>query len=321
MVVITVLIASGVIAGIANYYAFKPIPTPVLMPPTPSSPSPTPIPTPYPWLLMEVRVFLWENGESRFVGSPQSALTAYLLQTLHRANLQLRCGFTDEQLEEIKNNGLSLELSYRFHEDILTSQWIEPENRDFIKTDEDGYRILEEVKRVFFILEDPLDTGLKAHFLVEESQGRSCWAIQKEGEVDESWVEEVKRYLLITDLKSIPFELSLNPDRVTVSKGRPATVTVTIHSIEKVDLLLTVGTGDYVPDLAVELPELPSEITVQFDRTKVSVEAGSKVTVNLTLSIGNRAIPGTYTLQVFAIQETSYGNVAAGVPLQLTIPK
>jgi hypothetical protein len=145
---------------------------------------------------MLVRVFLWENGEEQFVSSPQSGLTEYLLQTLCKANLQVKCYLPDEQLEEIKKSGVSLELSYRFSENITIGQWVKPEDRDSIKTDENGYRILEQVRRVFFILEDPLGIGLKAHFVVDELQGRSCWALQKEGEVDESWIEEAKRYLL-----------------------------------------------------------------------------------------------------------------------------
>ena len=42
--------------------------------------------------------------------------------------------------------------------DITISQWVEPEERYHIPTDEKGYRILENVKTAMFILEDNLGT-------------------------------------------------------------------------------------------------------------------------------------------------------------------
>jgi len=127
---------------------------------------------------------------------------------------------------------------------------------------------------------------------------------------------------VISELKSISFDLSLDTHNITVSKGQSMNITVTVYSPEKVNVSLTVGTEDYVPRLALIglQPELPPGITANLNRTEISLEAGSIVTVNLTLSIESQATSGTYTLQIFAIQKTSHGGASVDVPFQLTIP-
>lgn len=124
----------------------------------------------------------------------------------------------------------------------------------------------------------------------------------------------------------IPFWLSLDPDEIVVSKGESLNITVTIHSTEKADLLLIVGTEDHTPGWAELMlrgpPELPEGIVARFNQTQISMEANCTVTENLMLSIGqsNQAISGTYALEISAIQKRIYGSVISGVPLQLTIP-
>ena len=131
---------------------------------------------------------------------------------------------------------------------------------------------------------------------------------------------------LIPGLSSIPFDLFLEASEVTVSKGESVNITVSIWSPEKADLLLVVWTGNYTPvwvppELQTRLhPELPPGIMASLERTEVSVEADSMVTMNLTLSIGDQAASGRYTLEISAIQKTFYGSVSLDVPLQLTIP-
>ena len=86
---------------------------------------------------------------------------------------------------------------------ITISQWIEPEERYHIPTDEKGYRILENVKNALFILEDNQERGLEGHILVgHEVGGRigySRWAIniKEEGkpELDKSWIDGINRLM------------------------------------------------------------------------------------------------------------------------------
>ncbi len=130
------------------------------------------------WHLITEAVFLWENGIEQFVAGENSPMSKFLYQTLHRLNLQAKCVFSEERIQRIKENDRVIEMRFRFPENITISQWIEPEDRDRITTDENGYRILENVKSVLFILEDNLDEGLEAHILVSSgTEGWSCWAI------------------------------------------------------------------------------------------------------------------------------------------------
>lgn len=166
---------------------------------TTASAHPSPKPTPY-WQLLPVRVFMWENEEWEFITADQnSPLIVFLEETLHRLNFQVNCTIDYKKVQEIIEHDKVLEMTYRFPKSFSISQWIEPKDRDHIKTDEKGYRILEEVGSVLFILEDNLDEGLEAHILVysHTDWNWSCWMIKKEGvnEIDKSWIEGVKQEL------------------------------------------------------------------------------------------------------------------------------
>lgn len=174
---------------------------------TSPSPSPLPEPTPHRWHLMIVSAFLWESGGEQFVASPQSDLTSYLLRTLHRLNTQARCIYTEEQIEEIKKNIKAMLLRFRHYEDVNIGQWIEPEDRANIKTNETGYRVLEKVKYAIFILEDDSDESLVGHILVS-SIGEdywSCWSMERDGDLDRSWIEKINRFLLTPVEIYLPF--------------------------------------------------------------------------------------------------------------------
>ena len=150
--------------------------------------------------LMIESILLWENGSKKLV-SENSDLSNFLLQTLHKLNLQARCVFSEEHIQEIKQNNKVIEVRFKYPMNITISQWIEPEERYHIPTDERGYRILENVKNTLFILEDNLSEGLEGHILVgHEVEGRisySCWAIQQEGNkgIDKTWIDEINKII------------------------------------------------------------------------------------------------------------------------------
>jgi len=154
------------------------------------------------WQPMVEKISLWQGGIEKVKGTlPRYKYIARgnaLIQTLHKLNLQARCVFDEERIQEIKGNDTVVEMVFTQADDFPISQWVEPEERYHIPVDENGYRILEDVKTALFILEDNLDEGLEAHVLIgHEVEGRigySCWAIQQEGsnELDKTWVEEVK---------------------------------------------------------------------------------------------------------------------------------
>lgn len=179
-------------------------------------------------------------------------------------------------------------------------------------------------------------SGILVAFAIEQTRVKPIKTSQI-GEPPQPPWEPPENATLIPELSAIPFDLSLDTSEIRVPKGESVNITVTIRLInrsidspEEVSLLLVVGTGNYTPfwvppELPPELqtrlqPELPPGIMASLERTNVSVEEGSPVTVNLTLSIGDEAAFGRYALEIFAIQKTSYGAFYHGVPLWLTIP-
>jgi len=155
------------------------------------------------WHAMVKKISLWQNGEEQVIDPLQNPkqyvqIGDLLTGTLHKLNLQTRCLLTEERIRDIKEHDKVIEMSFREAEDITIGQWIEPRDRDYIKTDENGYRILENVDSTLFILEDNLGGGLEAHILVGSgTEFWSCWAIRQEGsnELDKAWINEVAKIL------------------------------------------------------------------------------------------------------------------------------
>ena len=155
------------------------------------------------WHAMIEKIPLWQNGEEQVIDPLQNPkeyiqIGDLLIETLRKLNLQATWAIFEEDIQKIKENDRVIEMTFRFPEDIVISQWIESQDRDHIKTDENGYRILENVESALFILEDNLDDGLVAHVLVGSgTEGWSCWTIQQEGsnELDKTWIDEVNKIL------------------------------------------------------------------------------------------------------------------------------
>ncbi len=149
---------------------------------------------------MVEKIVSYENCKQEVI-DPKSeegkGIASLLTRKLHELNLQARCVFSEEDIQKIKQKDRVVELIFKKPIDITISQWVEPEERYHIPTDEKGYRILENVKNALFILKDNQERGLEGHILVgHEVEGRigySCWAISKDGEIDKSWIKEVEK--------------------------------------------------------------------------------------------------------------------------------
>ncbi|HJH27665.1 MAG TPA: hypothetical protein C5S37_13095, partial [Methanophagales archaeon] len=105
---------------------------------------------------------------------PEVGLDLRLLLTLQSLNLQAPCVFSQEDIQEIKENDRVIEMRFKHPVDITISQRIG--NR--------YYRTLGNVKRALFIMEDNLDEGLKGHILVgserEKKDERCSWKVTKQ---------------------------------------------------------------------------------------------------------------------------------------------
>jgi hypothetical protein len=157
------------------------------------------------WQPIVEKISIWQNGQEWII-NPESSeyieMGRILIPTLHKLNLQARCVFSEERIQEIKRNNKAIELVFKQADDFPISQWVQEEERYHIPTDENGYRILENLKSAIFVLED----NLEAHILVagerEDCQFAcermwGCWAIQQEGskEIDKAWIDEINRIL------------------------------------------------------------------------------------------------------------------------------
>ena len=146
---------------------------------------------------MVEKIVLYENGKQEII-DPKSeegeGLASFLTRKLHELNLQVKCVFSEEDIQKIKQKDRVVELIFKKPVDITISQWVEPEERYHIPTDEKGYRILENVKNALFILKDNQERGLEGHILVgHEVKGKigySCWAIK---EIDKTWISEINK--------------------------------------------------------------------------------------------------------------------------------
>jgi hypothetical protein len=153
------------------------------------------------------------------------------------------------------------------------------------------------------------------------SQVENCPYCPQSPENNPQPLQPPENATVIPELGTIMFDLSVDPREAVLFKGQSLNITVTLYSHQEVNLSLAVGTGDDVPDLVLLglEPELPLGFMATFSQNEIRMEANSTVITNLTLSISDEAITGTYTLEIFAVQKTRYGGHAVGVPLRLTI--
>ena len=133
---------------------------------------------------MVEEIVLLGNGKKEPI-DPKSeegiGIASLLTRKLHELNLQAKCAFSKEEIQEIEQKDRSIRLFFKKPIDITISQWVEPEERYHIPVDEKGYRILEDVETALFILKDNLDEGLEGHILVgserKDRDERCSWKV------------------------------------------------------------------------------------------------------------------------------------------------
>ena len=147
------------------------------------------------------QVNVYEDGRKVSLNETKG-MREILVSILKRLNLQAKCIFSEEKIKEIKRNDKVLEVIFTVPINITIFQWVKPEDRNYIKTDVNGYRVLENVKIALFIMKDNLNEALEGSILLGyETEGKvdryECWAIQRQEskEVDKSWIDEVNKIL------------------------------------------------------------------------------------------------------------------------------
>lgn len=150
---------------------------------------------------MVEKIVFYENGKQSVVdlkSQDGKGITSLLTRKLQELNLQAKCFFSEERIQEIKQKDKVVELVLKTPIDLNTSQWVEPEERYHNK-------ILENTKNALFILEDNQERGLAAHILVghklghepEGKTGYGCWTINlsktSKPEIDKTWIDALNR--------------------------------------------------------------------------------------------------------------------------------
>jgi hypothetical protein len=154
-------------------------------------------PTPKPVDVNKVeRVTVYSEGtedviqpdDKRFAG-----LAKHLLATLPKFNLQAECVFSEDQISAMKRKERLVELVFKAPERVTIGQWIPKEEREWVPTDERGFRVLT-VKRALFALSGEYRGHL---FLPSEGEPPmwGCWAIERRKEIDTRWIEAVEEAL------------------------------------------------------------------------------------------------------------------------------
>ena len=115
------------------------------------------------------KISIWDNGKEEIIDPKNSSyipIGNLLLATLRKLNLQATCVFSEGKIQEIKRKNKVIERVFVQVFNLPISQWIESEERYHIPTDEQGFRILENLKSAIFVLEDNLGDGMEGHILV-----------------------------------------------------------------------------------------------------------------------------------------------------------
>jgi len=141
------------------------------------------------------KISVWNHGKEDIfpltsIKPPYTKLGNLLLSIIENTNLQAKCAFFDEDVDMLKNLEKVVEVKFKEPVNITISQWIEPEDKHYIPTNDKGYRVLVNVEKIVFVLEG----RFRGHILTKSAnmQGYGCWAIKKDGKIDSSWINEVE---------------------------------------------------------------------------------------------------------------------------------
>lgn len=135
------------------------------------------------------KISFWEYYGEQIIDpkNPEyTELKKKLVSILPKLNLQAKCAFGGERIWWVKGSNKAIELFFKEPINITIAQFVEPEERHRIPTDEKGYRILNNARTAIFILEDKKNEGLDAHVLIgserENKSGKCYWTLTPEDE-------------------------------------------------------------------------------------------------------------------------------------------
>ena len=141
-------------------------------------------------------IIVYSDGEATTLGPGDTgfaSLTEHLLSLASRFNLPAGCRFDESKIAALKRQDRLLHLTFRQRESITLGERIPREERSRISTDGMGFRVVDADSILF-----ALSGEYRGHLLLTaegEPDAWSCWAIEREGEIDTRWIERVEQIL------------------------------------------------------------------------------------------------------------------------------
>ena len=144
------------------------------------------------------QINLYGNGKIKSLNEIEGSADV-LLSILQKLNLQARCVFFEDRINQLKQNGKIVELVFKKPVNITISQWIEPEERSHIPN-ANGCRILTSVKSIVFVLEGDMKGNILIGREWKEGISYGCWAIKKplSNEIDKTWIDKINQAIGMT---------------------------------------------------------------------------------------------------------------------------
>jgi hypothetical protein len=124
---------------------------------------------------------------------PFAPLATHLVAVVPRFNLPAGCALSEHTVQALKEQERLVELEFAAPEEIALGERVAQEDRDWIQTDDRGFRVVEARALLF-----PLSGEYRAHLLVpSEGEPRTwgCWAVRRGNEIDTRWVEATEAIL------------------------------------------------------------------------------------------------------------------------------
>ena len=168
-----------------------------------------------PWISQVQEISLYDHGKSRPLNDLEGIMDE-LVSVVQKLNLQAKCVFSEERINQLKQSGKVVEIVFKKPINVTISQWIEPEERYYIPTDKEGYRILTNVKSVVFILEGYMEGNVLIGVESDDVKSYGCWVIKKpfSNEIDKSWIKEIERAIEGLNYKVEECSIGFEPEEV-----------------------------------------------------------------------------------------------------------
>lgn len=119
---------------------------------------------------------------------------------------------------------------------------------------------------------------------------------------------------LLPPAPTMSFSLALNCRNVTIQRGKSSTIMLTVNNVDGLNATFRATLSD-----SPIVRMLPLNTTIDFGKMTLVAAPNSVSNIAMTISVGNTAVPGTYSLVISAEQRVGMWTFDDSVPLELAI--